>query len=649
MSDDLSPQLLANLRAALRHLDGQAPEPPPLPGLTPRLARPLRSYPAFRVGLAFAVAALVGLPLWWLRSDDDAVGPDPSNTSDASSTSLPTTTITGASSSTVATIPGPDAGPVEFVRLSDPTGVFVASDLIESIPSQNGDTLTGTSWVVVAALADSPEGLVAVGHEQIGLRSVAAVWTSSDGGITWERVPSDPAVFGGIDHPIGNVVPTGLSMTTVAYGQGRFVALGFDTTTTAMNPVAWFSDDGLAWTRVSAASGPRPGAGDTSVSGVVALAGGFVGVGVDSSGRGSPTTVVWTSADGATWNSVNGTFPGNGDGVVADLGVVAGSIVAIGFSPEAGTPAAWVSDDGVVWAAAEIVDTNGITTRGTEMRRLAVTPTGAIAIGFTPSSPSGSGGSDLAVWITTDGSTWHRWGPSNLWDERVKVPGPVVAGPTGLVAIVSVEVEVFADYEPGVLVWTSADGATWDEWPASFLGRINDLAVVSGRYVAVGSAPRESGGDISEGGVVWDGAVWIAEVEPGDEVTPTTRNQYMFECLVGRGFGAVVEIVDGMVFAHPAPDQVAAFDAADVECMNLMQQELGPPPTVDPAEFYAQLLDTAECLVREGYHPTPAPTLAEFLAQWENPSDESFPWHPYEAVNPGREEWLRINRVCPQP
>ncbi len=59
-------------------------------------------------------------------------------------------------------------------------------------------------------------GLVAVGWDESGGDSDAAVWTSPDG-ITWSRVPHDEAVFGG---------EADAGMSTVTAGGPGLVAVG---------------------------------------------------------------------------------------------------------------------------------------------------------------------------------------------------------------------------------------------------------------------------------------------------------------------------------------------------------------------------------------------------------------------------------------
>jgi hypothetical protein len=525
MSDEMSPEATRALRSALGHLESQAPEPPQLPVGAPIPAPRLWSKPAV-VAVAFALAALVALPgLWWLRSDDDAIGPDSSTTSGATPTSTTAPGTTAASTSTVATLPPVGPGLV-FQRVPDPTGAFVSGTLVETAPSQGGDTVMGTSGVAVVALTDSPEGLVAVGYEHIGLRSVAAVWISDDGGLTWERIPPDAAVFGDTDHPIGAAIYSGLSMDAVAYGQGRFVALGTDTSV-APGPVAWFSDDGRTWTRVLAPDGPQAGSGTATVEGLVAVGNGFVAVGVDSRSSGDPmavSTLVWTSPDGATWQTSTEGFDPATSRVVTDLAVIDGSLIAVGYSLDpapAGaweTAAAWVSSDGVTWVPADVIDPTGDVTPYTHMQRVIATPTGGIAIGWTIASQSGNAASDIAIWTTTDGVTWTRVSTSDLNDDRYKFPGPIVEGPAGIVGIVRIDVQVSDDglsreVTHALLIWTSGDGLTWEETSAGISGRINDLAVVAGRYIAVGTGPGVVEVPGEPDWVFWDGAVWIAEIE----------------------------------------------------------------------------------------------------------------------------------------
>ncbi|MBT8164150.1 MAG: hypothetical protein HKO82_12560 [Acidimicrobiia bacterium] len=117
----------------------------------------------------------------------------------------------------------------------------------------------------------------------------AAVWTSPDG-LTWNRVPHDEAVLGGVGNQIMNSV--------VAGGPG-LVAVGLDEpdAVSAMGGIraaVWTSTDGLSWTRIIHDAAVFGGvAGDErSMDAVANYRGGLVAVG------GS----VWTSSDGISWD-----------------------------------------------------------------------------------------------------------------------------------------------------------------------------------------------------------------------------------------------------------------------------------------------------------------------------------------------------------
>jgi hypothetical protein len=91
------------------------------------------------------------------------------------------------------------------------------------------------------SVASSHGLLVAVGFDQVG-RGDAAGWTSTDA-LTWTRIPHDESVFGGGEDG-------GAEMTSVeVYGHG-FVAGGLQQSAGDMDAVVWTSPDGLAWERI---------------------------------------------------------------------------------------------------------------------------------------------------------------------------------------------------------------------------------------------------------------------------------------------------------------------------------------------------------------------------------------------------------------
>lgn len=124
-----------------------------------------------------------------------------------------------------------------------------------------------------------------------------------------------------------------------------------------------------------------------------------------------------------------------------------------------------------------------------------------------------------------------------------------------------------------------------------------------------------------------------------------SRNEFMADCLTDKGFPPVGE--SGGMFMYNTPEsQVTAFEAAEAGCLTEMDRRFGVGAPMDEdalTAFYWQLVETARCLVMEGYFPPPAPSLEAFL---EQPGV----WHPYLAVDPpDPAEWDRINGICPQP
>jgi hypothetical protein len=130
-------------------------------------------------------------------------------------------------------------------------------------------------------------GLVAVGSDWLH----AVVWTSVDG-ITWSRVPSDEAIFGGgFDSMHGNI-----GMGSVAAGVPGLVAVGWD----PLGAVVWTSPDGITWFRVpldEAIVGARPDRPDLEMRSVAVGGPGLVVVGTDSV---NPTSGP-TDSDAAVW------------------------------------------------------------------------------------------------------------------------------------------------------------------------------------------------------------------------------------------------------------------------------------------------------------------------------------------------------------
>jgi len=458
---------------------------------------------------------------------------------------------------TTTTVPfGVDIG--EWARVPDPTGEFTAETVVERVTQGDGGIAIGSSGIFIESVVDSPMGLVAVGAEQVGLRSVAAVWTSGDRGSTWSRVPHDDSVFGAFDDDIGPAIGGGWSIREVVFSNGRFVAVGM-ASAAGVGPVAWYSDDGRTWIRVSAEDGPLGGDGLTSVTGLVAGGPGFVAVGGFTSGNDENliTPLVWTSEDGETWRTYADAIPPGSGVIVAKLVIMDGAIVAVGQHQSTRTAAAWSSEDGFTWHSVDLVDTTG-EPPGT-MLDVVVTREGAVAVGR--ASPSLNVLPDIAVWTTEDGRVWRRLAPPDLFDERRA--GPVAWGPAGFILPV-------ADWHPSgssstedeeTIMLRSIDGENWEELPTTLSGTVRDLIVVDSRYLAVGAAlgPEQPDPD----GLILDGAVWIAGlVPPRTEATlppPATADGQLVASFPQEGpiFG---ERTGMLLFFDDGLEGLTAFD-----------------------------------------------------------------------------------------
>ena len=131
----------------------------------------------------------------------------------------------------------------------------------------------GPETQAMEAVAVGGPGLVAVGFDGSGGDFDAAVWTSVDG-VAWARVPHDEAVFGG-EHV--------QAMSDVVAVGGGFVAVGRDDSPAGVSLAVWTSPDGLTWTRVP--HDPAVFGSDAEVLSVAAAVGGPGVVVVDGAGE----------------------------------------------------------------------------------------------------------------------------------------------------------------------------------------------------------------------------------------------------------------------------------------------------------------------------------------------------------------------------
>ncbi len=304
----------------------------------------------------------------------------------------------------------------------------------------------------------SAGGIIAVGVQEPPAQAIAFV--SADGR-QWEPLPG----FEGSD---------GSTATAATTNGSRSVIVGFDHS----GATAWASAGGT-WTEAPPQADllvPYVAGGMTSVA---PFERGFVAGGYrDDPAHAARSAAVWRSSDGLTWSADDaaGAFEG---GRILAIATKAGTVVAVGTSgdPTYGPAGAWrwTAADG--WRRARIgPDAGGA------MRGVATTASGFIAVGLN--------GTDTGAraWTSPDGLTWTA-APDQPAFHYAALPvrmQSVMVTPTGIVAA-----GWRSDQGKGsALVWTSADGVTWDapQWESSFSGAdIAGLILSGGRVVAVGT------------------------------------------------------------------------------------------------------------------------------------------------------------------
>ena len=200
-------------------------------------------------------------------------------------------------------------------------------------------------------VASGPAGLVAIGNSYGADRMVPVVLHSTDGR-DWSAVSLPP----------GTVSPL---LSAVASYDGGFMLVGAVDSgprVDSVTPAAWFSSDGVSWSRatvnVDSRLFPSGIVGIGEFGDVTAGSDGLVAwSGVRGMTAGGPRFMArWTSSDGRTWQprDTNTALPALAHGYVAGDGV---RMVALGPAPNTATDPdlwpgisqAWVSRDGVSW------------------------------------------------------------------------------------------------------------------------------------------------------------------------------------------------------------------------------------------------------------------------------------------------------------
>jgi Tol biopolymer transport system component len=374
----------------------------------------------------------------------------------------------------------------------------------------------GTGDSVNLVTAGGP-GLVAMGSDVDG---APLAWASPDGA-SWERVP---------DRGLG----TG-DIFDVAAGPGGLVAVGTPCEGCPFDGILWTSEDGRTWDRTA----DDPALGDALVEGIAAAGPGFVAVGGWNG--------AWFSADGVGWTRASvppvpsDVYPGD-DGkhpqvYLTDVTGGGGRLVAVGWASLEGDgdqtrAVLWTSVDGMGWT--DVPVDGDVFPAGTTLTSVAGRPGGFVAIG----TISGAGGGYAsAAWHSADGLVWNRVGraafvsayPDGTTGDGTRVSlnvSSVAAGPGGFVAVgADGYCHRSGDGCPSseAVVWTSRGGVEWSRVDSDPVFRVDDprdpskqegaaaLRVVTwgGRFAFVG--------DYDGGQAVWLSGAPDAQVDRSPE------------------------------------------------------------------------------------------------------------------------------------
>ena len=236
----------------------------------------------------------------------------------------------------------------------------------------------------------------------------------------------------------------------------------------------------------------------------------FVAVGGRAPGNENEehTPVAWVSNDGVVWAAASfDTAPGRiNDAIAAGDG-----FLAVGTSQ--GEAAVWHSDAGSTWVQLDLPVMSAAGS-STTLRAVAEHGNGYVAVGSESDEVGHELDVDPVVWTSAEGGEWRR-----VVDPRLGIPGyqpPTPQNPLASMIDVAAApggglVAVGEDLEHAPLVWLSDDGREWQasEFPYDF--RIRGIAAARGRLFAYGNT-TEAGGPTAL--VLWstDGRQWDTAV-----------------------------------------------------------------------------------------------------------------------------------------
>ncbi len=277
--------------------------------------------------------------------------------------------------------------------------------------------------------------IVAVGAQQGGRVARARFFFSADAGRTWR--------LGTVQTQDGTDPTAAASL--VAGGPHGWVAVG---------PASvWISQNGTSWLLER----PLPQLAGDKITSLTATGSGFLAAGQNIPGGNAAqaTPVVWLSANGTTWQRLNGTrlglTPATGTAAVTGITAAAanGGVIVIAGTVAGATASSQVwrsTDGGAQWTAVTVPAANGA---GATISGLAPLKTGFLAV--RPAQVAGAVGA--LVYTSANGAAWQQTASLASADGAPLTIQLVSGGPGG--AVVAGQAHEFE------IMFLSRDGTTW--------------------------------------------------------------------------------------------------------------------------------------------------------------------------------------------
>jgi hypothetical protein len=331
-----------------------------------------------------------------------------------------------------------------------------------------------------------------------------------------------------------NPLPQGNSLYSVAWGDGRFVAVG-DIGTILTSP------DGAAWTVHDSGVPER-------LNGIAWGGGQFVAVGNRGTILTSPDGAAWTARDSGTFAGMNSVAWGGGQ------------FVAVGDSGNK----ILTSPDGTAWTARDSGTTNDLSSVVWSGSQFVAVGRGNYSFrgefGVILTSPDG------AAWTVRDSGAMRNlngiaWSGSQF----------VAVGTEYSLRVTATGLKDY--YASGTAILTSPDGTVWTARDSGATNDLNGIAWSGSQFMAVGAGgtiltspdgaawtARDSGPANDLNGIVWGGGQFVAVGDSGTVLTSpdgaawTARDSGVAERLNGIvwGGGQFVAVgSEGTILASP--------------------------------------------------------------------------------------------------